>query len=571
MVIRVKAAEVIHGAGACVVRCPPDVELGVGDGVFGNFASLDDFQRRLHGVEECHRAGFAGTEGNRLGNIAEDHIGGSIDLRDLVAAHRDIRQENTPRAVRGRGGGVAAVDLLNFVGHMGNRFPGGNVFLQDLQTGFYIVGEGSLHSTGTGQQGDVLMGAGLDIRLLHGLLGNAIHTGLEIGQCLFAVHGDGGGVAAGQRLHQKGRLDLGEGLGICLGDFKAGQRAVACGNSVLLVTVGHVHIDAVRGGVQGITLRSFHLHECPQALGDVLYLDNTAVFGHITADDPTITVDVEYGTIQTGIRSCNDFFEGDVRIAGRRIIRLFRGRSLTDLQFAGRIVREKTLAAGHAGFGIDRPFCGLIFHHSSDDTLGSVVFDLLLIFRVFLGFLCQEPIHITEVSLVSVTVCKAAGVNVTRGIATCGFIALMIPDIRLECHEQTAGDIARVVDNVGHHPLYILFGNGIHLTQPRTCDSGIPQGITVRTGGAFVGVAVEKRSCPIAIRVAEIHAVELLACCRGRTVRIRLTGGGQPGRPEIGVCGGLDTRSAAGGCQSRSGQQCQQGQQSQDCRQESCL
>ena len=105
------------------------MELGVGDGIFGNFAPLDDFQRRLHGVEERHRAGLAGAEGNRLGNVAEDHIGGSIDLRDLVAAHRDIRQENTPRAVRGRGGGVAAVDLLNFVGHIGNGFPGGNIFL----------------------------------------------------------------------------------------------------------------------------------------------------------------------------------------------------------------------------------------------------------------------------------------------------------------------------------------------------------------------------------------------------------------------------------------------------------
>ena len=454
---------------------------------------------------------------------------------------------------------------------MGNRFPSGNVFLQDLQTGFYIVGEGGLHSTGTGQQGDVLMSSGLDIRLLHGPLGNAVHTGLEIGQCLFAVHGDGGGVAAGQGFHQKGRLDLGKGLGICLGNFQAGQRTVAGGNSVLLVAIGHVHIDAVGGGVQGIPLRGLHLHECPQTLGDVLYLDDAAVFGHITADDLTVPVDVEHSAIQTGIRSCNDFFEGDVRIAGRRIIRFFRGRSLTDLQFAGRIVCEKTLAAGHAGFGIDRPFCGLIFHHSSDDTLGSVVFNLLLIFRVFLGFLCQEPIHIAEVSLVGVTVCKATGVNVTRGIATCGFIALMIPDIRLECHEQTAGDIARVVDNVGHHPLYILFGNGIHLTQPRTCDSGIPQGICVCAGGALVGVAIQKTDRPIPIGIAKIHAVELPSSSHRRAVGIRLTGGGQPGRPEIGVCGGLDAGSTAGGCQSGSGQQCQQGQQSQDCRQESCL
>ena len=180
---------------------------------------------------------------------------------------------------------------------MGNGFPGGNIFLQDLQTGFYIVGEGGLHSTGTGQQGDVLMSSGLDIRLLHGLLGNAVHTGLEIGQCLFAVHSDGGGVAAGQGLHQKGRLDLGEGLRVCLGDFQAGQRTVAGGNSVLLVAIGGIDIDAVRGGVQGITLRSFHLHECPQALGDVLYLDNAAVFGHIAAHDLTVPINQKAGTI----------------------------------------------------------------------------------------------------------------------------------------------------------------------------------------------------------------------------------------------------------------------------------
>ena len=194
-----------------------------------------------------------------------------------------------------------------------------------------------------------------------------------------------------------------------------------------------------------------------------------------------------------------------------------------------------------------------------------------MIFRVFLGFLGQEPIHIAEVSLVGVTVGKAAGINVTGGIAARGFVALVVPDVGLQGHEQTAGDLARVVDNVGHHPLYILFGNGVHLAQSRTCDSGIPQSITVRAGGALVGVAVEKRSCPIAIRVAKIHTVELLACRRGRTIGIRLAGGGQPSGPEIGVCGGLDAHSAAGRCQCGGGQQGQQGQQSQECRQKSCF
>ena len=564
MVIRVKAAEVIHNAGACVVRCPPDVELGVGDGVFGNFAPLDDFQRRLHGVEERHRPGLAGAEGNRLGNIAEDHIGGNIDLRDLVAAHRDIRQENTSRAVRGRGGGVAAVDLLNFVGHMGNRFPGGNVFLQDLQTGFYIVGEGGLHSTGTGQQGDVLMSSGLDIRFLHGLLGNAVHTGLEIGQCLFTVHGDGGGVAAGQRLHQKGRFDLGEGLRVCLGNFQAGQRTVAGGNSVLLVTVGHIHIDAVGSGVQGIPLRSFHLHECPQTLGDVLYLDNTAVFGHITADDLTVAVDVEYGTIQALSSPGNHLLERDVAITGngrRRIVAAFW--LIVRHNLTGCVIGKEALAASGSGSGKNGPLARHVLHDGCLLALRGIFLDLFPKFRILLSFLRQHPVVIANIGFIGIGVGKATGINVAGGIAACGFIALMIPDISLERHEEAAGDVALVVCDIGHHPLYIFLGNGVHLAKPRTCDSGIPQGVCVCAGGALVGVAVQKTGRPIPIGIAKIHAVELFACCRGRAVGILLAGGGQPGRPEVGVCGCFDARSAAGSCQSGGGQQGQQGQKSQ--------
>ena len=564
MVIRVKAAEVIHGAGACVVRCPPDVELGVGDGVFGNFTPLDDFQRRLHGVEECYRAGLAGTEGNRLGNVAEDHIGGNIDLRDLVTAHRDIRQENTSRAVRGRGGGVAAVDLLNFVGHMGNRFPGGNVFLQDLQTGFYIVGEGGLHSTGTGQQSDVLMGAGLDIRFLHGLLGNAVHTGLEIGQCLFAVHGDGGGVVARQGFHQKGRLDLGKGLGICLGDFQAGQRAVAGGNSVLLVAIGHVHIDAVRGGVQGIPLRSFHLHECPQALGDVLYLDNAAVFGHITADDLTIPVDVEHSAIQTMGSPGNHLLERDVAITGngrRRIVTAFRLIICHNL--TGCVIGKEALAASGSGSGKNGPLARHVLHDGCLLALCSIFLDLFLKFRILLSFLRQHPVVIANIGFIGIGVGKATGINVAGCIAARGFVALVVPDVGLQGHKQAAGDVAGIISDIGHHPLYILFDSGIHLAQSGLGNSFFPQGICVRAGGTLVGVAVQKTGCPVPIGIAEIHAVKLLACRRGRAVGILLAGGGQAGRPEVGVCGCFDARSAAGSCQSGGGQQGQQGQKSQ--------
>ena len=69
------------------------------------------------------------------------------------------------------------------------------------------------------------------------------------------------------------------------------------GHGILLIAIGRVNIDAVRGGVQGIPLRSFHLHECPQALGDVLYLNDAAVFRHVAADDLTVPINQKAGTI----------------------------------------------------------------------------------------------------------------------------------------------------------------------------------------------------------------------------------------------------------------------------------
>ena len=225
------------------------------------------------------------------------------------------------------------------------------------------------------------------------------------------------------------------------------------------------------------------------------------------------------------------------------------------MQFAGRVIVEKTLAALDAGFCENRPFCGIVLNDRSNRSLGGVFLDLLLELRILLGLLRQEPIHITKIGFISVGVGKTTGVNIAGGVPARGFVALMIPDISLERHEEAAGDVAGIINNIGHHPLYILFDSGVHLAQPRTCDSGIPQGVTVRAGGALVGVAVEERSGSIAIGISEIHAVKLLACRRGRAVGILLAGGGQAGRPEVGVCGCFDARSAAGGCQSGSREQ----------------
>ena len=69
---------------------------------------------------------------------------------------------------------------------------------------------------------------------------------------------------------------------------------------------------------------------------------------------------------------------------------------------------------------------------------------------------------------------KAARVNVTGGIAACGFVALIVPDVGLQGHEQAAGDLAGVVRDIGHHPFHIFLGDGIHLAQPGFGDGLFP-------------------------------------------------------------------------------------------------
>ena len=239
------------------------------------------------------------------------------------------------------------------------------------------------------------------------------------------------------------------------------------------------------------------------------------------------------------------------------------------MQFAGRVIVEKTLAALDAGFRVDCPLCVFVFHNRGNDALGGVIFNLLLIFRIFLSFLRQKPVYIPKICFVGIGIGVTTGINVTRGIAACGFIALMIPNVRLQSHKQAAGDVALVVRDIGHHPFDVFSGDGIHFAKTRIRNSRIPQSVTVCSSGAFVGVRVQKTGCSKSVRIAEIHAVELFACCRGRAIGVLLSSGGQAGRPEVGVRCRLNACSTAGSCQCRSGQQCQQGQQRQKRRQKS--
>ena len=260
----------------------------------------------------------------------------------------------------------------------------------------------------------------------------------------------------------------------------------------------------------------------------------------------------------------NHLLERDVAITGNR-----RGRIVTAFRLiirhnlTGCVIGKEALAASGSGSGKNGPLARHILHDGCLLTLRGIFLDLFLKFRILLGFLRQHPVVIANIGFIGVGVGKAAGINVTGGIAACGFVALVVPDVGLQGHEQTAGDVAGIISDIGHHPLYILFDSGVHLAQSGLGNSFFPQGICVRAGGTLVGVAVQKTGCPVPIGIAEIHAIELFSSSHRRAVGILLAGGGQAGRPEVGVCGCFDARPTAGRGQCGGGQQGQQGQKSQ--------
>ena len=227
------------------------------------------------------------------------------------------------------------------------------------------------------------------------------------------------------------------------------------------------------------------------------------------------------------------------------------------------MIGKEALAASGSGSGKNGPLARHVLHDGCLLALRGIFLDLFLKFRILLSFLCQHPVVIANIGFIGIGVGKATGINVAGGIAACGFIALMIPDVGLQGHKQAAGDVAGIISDIGHHPLDVFLGDGIHLAQSGLGNSFFPQGICVRAGGTLVGVAVQKTGCPVPIGIAEIHAIELFSSSHRRAVGILLAGGGQAGRPEVGVCGCFDARSAAGSCQSGGGQQGQQGQKSQ--------
>ena len=363
----------------------------------------------------------------------------------------------------------------------------------------------------------------------------------------------GGRIAAGYGFDRNHRIgDWFSGKCVRFDDFQIREFLILRCDSVLLVSIGDIHIDTVGRRVQREALRSLSLHEGPQSLGNIVYLDDSPIGRHIAANDLTVPIDVIDGAIQAPVCSCLHLLKGDVAIpSDRGIVRVTRLWVIIGNYFSCRMISRKCLSAGDAGGCQDRPFGAVILHNGGLDTLFSVFLYLCLQFRILVGFLTQEPVVIPHILVVGILIGEAAGIDVAGRVTARGLVALVVPDISLQRHEQTAGDLAGVVRNIGHHPLDVLLRDRIHLTKASLGDHFTPERISVCAGGRAVGIRLEEGLRSITIGITKVHTIELSACCGRRPVAVCLAGCGQAGRPEVWVRHRRDPNAGGLCCKSR--------------------
>ena len=336
---RCEHTEVVDLAGGGIIRAVIDMELGVGKIISGDAVALQDRQGGFDRVEEGHRAGAACFQIDLLGDLRENDMGRHIFLRDLVAAHRNIRQEDAPCAVCGGAGGVAAVDLFNEIGHVLDRLFGGNIFLQNLESRLFIVNEDDFGGL-AGTQRHGLLGVRQHIRLRYGFLAHDIDA---CGKCrkrcgTIRPRSDGSGVTAGHGLHRQHRAgNRFAAHGVALDDLHIGLFVVDRRNGVFAVTLSYIYVHALRRGIDAIAVRCGCLDKTPKAGRGILNIDLALRIGNVAADDLTVKVDAKTCTGETGCGPTGSFLQHDFARAARWLLRLVR-RWLARYELARSIV-----------------------------------------------------------------------------------------------------------------------------------------------------------------------------------------------------------------------------------------
>ena len=266
-------------------------------------------------------------------------MGRHIFLRDAIAAHGDGIEEDAPRAVRRGAGEETAVDLLDAVGHALDRLPGGDVFLQNFESRLFVVNEDDFGGL-AGAQRHGLLRIAHDVRLWYGFLAHDIDTGRNGRERCGAIRPsrDRGGIAAGHGFDGQHRAgDRRTGLRIGLDDLHIGQLIISRRNGVFAVALGHIHVHALRRGIDAIAVRCGGLDKAPKAGGGILNIDLALRIGHVAADDLAVEIDAETCASKTGCGSTSSFFQHDLACAARRLLGLVR-RWLARYELARSIV-----------------------------------------------------------------------------------------------------------------------------------------------------------------------------------------------------------------------------------------
>ena len=245
--VRKVSAEVVEFSGVGMVAAIPDLELSTLDGITGDAIQLEDFQTGLEGVEEGDGRGFAGLQCHFLRDGAENDMVGNIDLRHFECADRDGVEEDAAMVIGGGAGGVAAVDLLNEIGDALDRLPGGNVFLQNFQTGLLVILKAHLRGFAWSERYG-LLGVRQHIRLRHGFLTHDIDTGRNGRERCGAIRPsrNGGGITSGM-VHSKGNALRMLRRILCAGDAPAADLNVGIGYLRCGVSLsGNAHVGRHR-------------------------------------------------------------------------------------------------------------------------------------------------------------------------------------------------------------------------------------------------------------------------------------------------------------------------------------
>ena len=367
---RCEHAEVVDLAGGGIVRAVIDMELGVGKIISGDAVPLQNRQGGLDRVEKGHRAGAACFQIDFLWDLRENDMGRHIFLRDAIAAHGDGIEEDAPRAVRRGAGGVAAVDLLNEIGHALDRLSVGDVFLDDLKIRLFIVNEDGFGGL-AGAQRHGLLRIAHDVRLRNGFLAHHIDACGKCRKRCGAIRPgrDGGGIAAGNGLNGKDRASDGLAAhGVALDDLHIGLFVVDRRNGVFAVTLSYIYVHALRRGIDAIAVRCGCLDKTPKAGRGVLDIDLALSIGDVAADDLPVEIDAETCAGETSCGSTGSFLQHDLARATRRLLGLV-GRRLARYEFARAVVVKKRLIFAVAGDRKNRPLCTLILHDGCADAL----------------------------------------------------------------------------------------------------------------------------------------------------------------------------------------------------------